>query len=76
MLAVHNHETQSKIKKMRIYIAGLTGLGIEVVKNLILVGPKQISIFDEKMTSIEDVGRNFYLREEDVNKNKRLIASL
>lgn len=76
MLAVHNHETQTKIKKMRIFISGLTGVGIEVVKNLILVGPRQVSIYDENIVGIEDIGRNFYLSEKDINKNKRLIACL
>ena len=61
---------------MRIFLSGLTGLGIEVAKNLILVGIKQLTIYDEKVTEIEDLGKNFYLKESDVGVHTRLEASI
>jgi hypothetical protein len=51
-------------------------LGVEVAKNLILAGPKQVTIYDSRKVSIEDIGRNFYCRLEHVGKNSRAEASL
>lgn len=70
-LAVYGRETQMKLMGLRVYIHGITGLGVEVAKNLILAGPKQVSIFDGKIVTIDDVGRNFYLREEFVGIKTR-----
>ena len=33
-------ETMSKLIKMRVLVLGLSGVGLETVKNLILSGPK------------------------------------
>ncbi len=51
-------------------------MGVEVAKNLILAGPKQVTIYDPNIVTIEDVGRNFYCRHEDVGKKSRAEASL
>jgi molybdopterin/thiamine biosynthesis adenylyltransferase len=51
-------------------------LGVEVAKNLILAGPKQVTIYDPNIVTIEDVGRNFYCREDHVGKISRAEASL
>ena len=51
-------------------------MGVEVAKNLILAGPKQVTIYDPSLVTIEDVGRNFYCRHEDVGKKSRAEASL
>lgn len=61
---------------MRVFIYGITGLGIEVAKNLILAGPKQVSIYDPSTVTIQDVGHNFYCRNEHVGKISRAEASL
>ena len=39
-------DTMNKIIKMKILIIGLRGLGVEVAKNIILMGPKEIQIYD------------------------------
>ena len=74
-LAVYGHEAQGKLMKMKIFLYGVTGvnvkitqLGIEIAKNLILTGPHQISIFDPNMVTLNDLGRNFYAKEEHVGK--------
>jgi len=47
-----------------------------VAKNLILAGPKQVTIYDPRIVSVEDIGRNFYCRPEHVGKISRAEASL
>jgi ubiquitin-activating enzyme E1 len=58
----------SKIINLKFLIIGLRGLGIEVAKNLILAGPKEVSICDKNICKINDLGSNFYVSEGDVNK--------
>ena len=64
----YGKETMDKIVNMRILIVGLKGLGIETAKNIILAGPKEVSISDKKICTINDLGSNFYLNENDVKK--------
>ncbi len=47
-----------------------------MAKNLILAGPKQVTIYDPRIVSVEDIGRNFYCRPEHVGKISRAAASL
>lgn len=61
---------------MRVFIYGVTGLGIEVAKNLILAGPKQVTLYDPTLVTAADLGRNFYVRGEHVGKISRAEASL
>ena len=68
--------TMQKIIKFKILIIGLKGLGIEVAKNTILAGPKEVWIFDPKLIQINDLGSNFYLKEEHVGIKRRDEACL
>jgi len=38
-LATYGAESMGKLIKMKVFIHGMRGLGIEVAKNLILAGP-------------------------------------
>ena len=64
----YGKEIMDKIVNLRILILGLRGLGIETAKNIILAGPKEVSICDKNICKINDLGSNFYLNENDVNK--------
>lgn len=63
--------TQTKIMKMNIFIYGMRGVGVETTKNLILAGPKNITIFDPNITKMNDLTSNYFLNEEDVHSNTR-----
>lgn len=69
-------ETMGKLIKMQVVIVGLKGLGVEVAKNLILAGPKSVSIFDPSITEMRDLGSNFYTEEKHVGKVSRADACL
>ena len=60
-----------KIIKLKILIIGLRGLGIEIAKNITLTGPKKVSISDKNICQINDLGSNFYINENDINKKTR-----
>lgn len=69
-------ETMGKLIKMKILIVGLRGLGVETAKNIILAGPHEVQLYDPEKVTINDLGSNFYLTEEDVSKKRRDEASL
>ena len=50
-------------------LVGMGGVSFEVAKNLILAGIGKIMLCDDKKTLQEDLGANFYLTAEDINKN-------
>lgn len=43
-------ETMGKLIKMNVLIVGLRGVGVEVAKNLILAGPKSVTLYDPNPT--------------------------
>ena len=56
----------NKFSKLKIFIYGLSGLGIEIAKNLMLSGPEKITIFDKKEINKNDLQCNFFITEEDI----------
>lgn len=66
----------TNLSRMRIAIVGLRGLGAEVAKNLILLGPAAISLLDSGIVDIRDLGSNCFLRESDVGQRSRCEASI
>ena len=64
-------DIMKKIINLKILLIGLRGLGIEIAKNLVLSGPKLLSISDKNICRINDLGSNFYINESDVNNLTR-----
>jgi len=71
-IGTYGLNTMIKLSKLNIYIYGQRGLGIEIAKNIILAGPRSVTIFDDKKASINDLTANFYITEKDVEEGKRL----
>ena len=74
-LAVYGRSAMKRLAVTNVLISGLSGLGAEIAKNVILAGVRGVTLHDTKVASIADLGSNFYLSEEDVGKN-RAFASL
>ena len=72
----YGKDIMEKIINLKILIIGLRGLGIEIAKNLVLIGPKEISISDKNICEIKDLGANFYISMNDVNKKTREDACI
>ncbi len=68
-------ETMGKLIKMDVLIVGLRGLGVEAAKNLILAGPRSVTLYDPNPVTWGDLSSNFYCREEDVGNKSRAWAS-
>ena len=59
------------LSKLKILIIGLRGYGVEIAKNIILSNPNQVSLFDDAICKINDLGCNYFLTENDVLNKKR-----
>ena len=66
----------SKLVKMDVLIVNVGGCGVEIAKNLILLGPKRVTLCDSRKVEIIDLGANFCLEKEDVGKRSRAAASV
>jgi len=53
-----------------ILVYGAGGLGIEIAKNLVLSGCKELVLQDNKNTTYYDLSSQFYLKESDIGKNR------
>lgn len=69
-------ETMGKLIQMKVLISGLRGVGVETAKNLILAGPGAVTIHDDTLVTISDLGANFYLNEQDVGIRTRAQACI
>mmetsp|Transcript_6734 Transcript_6734/g.11868 ORF Transcript_6734/g.11868 Transcript_6734/m.11868 type:complete len:1134 (+) Transcript_6734:262-3663(+) len=75
-IGAYGVEAMAKLVKMRVLIVGVRGVGIEVAKNLVLAGPGAVTLADETPVAIQDLGTNFFLREDDVGNTTRAEASV
>lgn len=73
-MAAWGIETMKNLSALKVLIIGLRGVGIETAKNLTLAGPKTITLVDNNITQIADLGANFFLKEEHVGKVPRAQA--
>jgi len=73
-MAAWGVETMKNLSALKILIIGLRGVGVEVAKNLTLAGPKTITLVDNNITQIADLGANFFLKEEHIGKVSRAQA--
>ena len=64
-------EAMGKLMQLKVLIIGQRGLGVETAKNLILAGPKSVTLHDPTTVAINDLSSNFYLAQADVGTKTR-----
>ena len=62
---------QERIRSAHILLISLRALGTEIAKNLTLAGISSLTIIDDDVVTAEDLGAQYFLREEDVGKSVR-----
>eukprot|EP01138_Halocafeteria_seosinensis_P000609 gb/GECG01000624.1/.p1 GENE.gb/GECG01000624.1/~~gb/GECG01000624.1/.p1 ORF type:complete len:1091 (+),score=162.54 gb/GECG01000624.1/:1-3273(+) len=67
-IGVYGMETMGKLIQMNVLIVGMKSAGIEAAKNLILAGPRSVTIFDPETMEKHHLGYNYYLNEEDLGR--------
>ncbi|XP_014444002.1 ubiquitin-like modifier-activating enzyme 1 isoform X3 [Tupaia chinensis] len=73
-LYVLGHEAMKCLQSSSVLVSGLRGLGVEIAKNIILGGVKAVTLHDEGTTQWSDLSSQFYLREEDIGKNRAEVS--
>lgn len=71
-IGTYGLNTMTKLIEYNVFIYGMRGLGAEIAKNIILAGPKSVTIYDNNKAKINDLTANFCINENDVIKSKRL----
>lgn len=67
---VYGAESMGKICNSRVLLTTLTALGVEIAKNVILSGVKQLDIVRQaNLVNHLELGANFYATEADIGKN-------
>lgn len=61
-------QAQERIRSANILLVSLRALGTEIAKNLTLAGVSSLTIIDDEAVTEEDLGAQYFLREEDVGK--------
>lgn len=51
-------------------LCGLGGLGLEIAKNILLMGIAHLTIHDPVITTVGDLSSQFYLTESSIGKNR------
>ncbi|ODV93532.1 hypothetical protein PACTADRAFT_5311 [Pachysolen tannophilus NRRL Y-2460] len=63
-------DAQTRIRSSKILIVNLSYVGVEIVKNLMLSGIGQLTIWDSSVVCEEDLDGNFFVNETHLGKLK------
>ncbi|KHJ97488.1 ThiF family protein [Oesophagostomum dentatum] len=63
-------EAQNRLRAANVLLYGLSGLGAEISKNLMLCGIRSLTLADDKVTVKDDLDSNFLLENDSVGKNR------
>lgn len=61
-------QAQERIRSAHILLVSLRALGTEIAKNLVLAGISSLTIIDDSTVTGEDLGAQYFLRDDDVGK--------
>lgn len=75
-LLLIGRDGQEKLSKASVLLCGLSGVGVEVAKNLILSGVGRVVLCDPIKVQLEDLSSNFFLKVNDVGRKSRARACL
>uniref|UniRef100_A0A7N6A715 E1 ubiquitin-activating enzyme n=1 Tax=Anabas testudineus TaxID=64144 RepID=A0A7N6A715_ANATE len=73
-LYVLGHEAMKRMQNSNVLISGMRGLGVEIAKNVILGGVRSVTVHDQGVAEWGDLSSQFYLREEDLGKNRAEVS--
>ena len=63
-------DAMKKMISSNILISGMTGLGVEIAKNVILQGCKKVTLHDTRFVNADDLSTNYYVNHNDIGKNR------
>lgn len=69
-LYVLGHEAMKRMAVSNVLIVGVQGLGAEIAKNVVLAGVKSVTLYDPEPVTLQNLGTQFFLRQEDIGKSR------
>ena len=77
-LYVMGHEAQRSLASSSVLLVGLSGLGAEIAKNLVLAGVRNLDVTDETSVSLSDLSTSWLHSEADVGsaRDAEVVARL
>lgn len=70
-----NDELLKKLSELKYFIVGSGAIGCELLKNLAMIGVKNIHITDPDHIEVSNLSRQFLFRNENVGSSKSDVAS-
>ncbi|KAE9548676.1 hypothetical protein FO519_008109 [Halicephalobus sp. NKZ332] len=68
-------EGQTSIEKTSVCVFGSSGVGTEILKNLVLAGIKSFHVVDDILVNESDLGKNFFVTEEELGTPRAQVIS-
>ena len=65
-----------RIRSADVLLISVKATGTEVAKNLVLGGIKSLTIVDHESVTDDDLGAQYFTREEDVGSNVSIEAEV
>ncbi|PWN44327.1 hypothetical protein IE81DRAFT_30274 [Ceraceosorus guamensis] len=65
----------ARVASAKLLVVGAGGIGCELLKNLVLVGFKDIEVIDLDTIDLSNLNRQFLFNKSHIKKSKALIAS-
>jgi len=69
----YGYDSMVSISMARVLLIGFNPLGLEISRNLILTGIGNLIIYDDTQITINDIGKYYYLSENNNNEYKKDI---
>jgi len=74
-LYVLGHDAMRRMQEAKILLVGLGSLGIEIAKDLVLAGIKELTLYDPVRVEKYDLASHFYCTEADVGKTRSHVSA-
>ncbi|CAH0390732.1 unnamed protein product [Bemisia tabaci] len=63
-------ESQKRLRAAKVLVIGMSGLGAEVTKNIVLAGVKSLTMMDGSVATKEDLCSQFFIPHSELGKNR------
>ena len=74
-IRVWGMEAQLRMKQFRVLVAGVSGVSVEVAKNLVLAGIGHVTLLDHRALERRHLSANFLARADALGHNVGTPAS-
>eukprot|EP01087_Luapelamoeba_hula_P012828 TRINITY_DN3622_c0_g1_i1.p1 TRINITY_DN3622_c0_g1~~TRINITY_DN3622_c0_g1_i1.p1 ORF type:complete len:1066 (-),score=192.27 TRINITY_DN3622_c0_g1_i1:111-3308(-) len=72
---VYGGKAMSRLAEANVFLSGLSGVGIEIAKNIALAGVNSLTLHDPQPASYLDLSTQFFLSEADIGKSRADVVA-